>query len=197
MLNNKTVAVVVPAHNEESVIGETITVLKTQLKEDDRLLVIADNCSDETAQITIGLNTEVVNRSDEEKRGKGYALDFGINHLKQDDNAPEVVIVIDADCHVQEDCLDRLISQCIQTGRPAQALYLMKSHSNKLGRKIAEFAWIVKNQVRSLGYFRLGLPCQLTGTGMAFPYHLIVDADLANADLVEDMKLGINMARKG
>lgn len=191
------IVVLVPAHNEESVISETIIALKAQLREGDRLVVIADNCSDDTAAIAIDLDAEVVNRTDEEKRGKGYALDFGINHIKQDDKPPEVVVVIDADCIVLEDCLDGLATQCIQTGRPAQAVYLMKSDSDKLGQKIAEFAWIVKNQVRSLGYFNLGLPCQLTGTGMAFPYHLIVEADLANADLVEDMKLGIDMARKG
>jgi cellulose synthase/poly-beta-1,6-N-acetylglucosamine synthase-like glycosyltransferase len=63
--------------------------------------------------------------------------------------------------------------------------------------RIAEFAWAVKNQVRPLGSSRLGLPCQLMGTGMAFPWPRIAAAKLATGHTVEDLKLGIEMARAG
>jgi cellulose synthase/poly-beta-1,6-N-acetylglucosamine synthase-like glycosyltransferase len=66
-----------------------------------------------------------------------------------------------------------------------------------LMKKIAEFAWRVKNHTRALGYARLGLPCPLMGSGMAFNWELLSKADLANGHIVEDMKLGLDMARAG
>jgi hypothetical protein len=66
----------------------------------------------------------------------------------------------------------------------------MYSKSNDLKSKVSEFAWCVKNLVRPLGYSNLGCPCQLMGTGMAFKWSTLSKADLANGNIVEDMKLG-------
>ena len=96
------IAVLIPAHNEESVISETIKALKSQLNSGDQLLLVADNCTDNTASIARDQGAEVLERVDPENRGKGYALSFGINHLKDSGNTPEVVIVIDADCIVEK-----------------------------------------------------------------------------------------------
>jgi cellulose synthase/poly-beta-1,6-N-acetylglucosamine synthase-like glycosyltransferase len=63
--------------------------------------------------------------------------------------------------------------------------------------KIGEFASTVKNQVRPLGLHRLGMPCQLMGTGMAFPWGRIRSAKLATGHIVEDLQLGIELARAG
>jgi cellulose synthase/poly-beta-1,6-N-acetylglucosamine synthase-like glycosyltransferase len=60
--------------------------------------------------------------------------------------------------------------------------------------RVAEFAWRVKNWVRPLGLMALGLPCQLMGTGMAFPWDVIRSADLASGLIVEDLKLGLDLA---
>jgi hypothetical protein len=63
--------------------------------------------------------------------------------------------------------------------------------------RVAEFAWRLKNWVRPLGLRALGLPCQLMGTGMAFPWDLIRSADLANSLITEDLKLGLDLALAG
>jgi len=190
------VCLLIPAHNEAAVIAGTLRSIVPQLAKGDRLLVVADNCSDETAEIARGLGAEVIERQDLEHRGKGYALDFGIRHMRHD--PPEVVIVIDADCQVHPGAIDRLSRTCAQAMRPVQALYLMNAPAGAgLKTRIAEFAWVVKNQVRPLGYRRLGLPCQLMGTGMAFPWALLSQARLANGNIVEDMKLGIDLAVEG
>jgi cellulose synthase/poly-beta-1,6-N-acetylglucosamine synthase-like glycosyltransferase len=55
----------------------------------------------------------------------------------------------------------------------------------------------VKNWVRPLGLGALGLPCQLAGTGMAFPWDVIRAADLADGWIVEDLKLGLDLAAAG
>ena len=190
------IAVLVPAHNEETGIAATINSILRQLQAGDRLLVVADNCSDNTARIASEHGAEVIERHHLENRGKGYALDFGIQFLAK--NPPDVVVIIDADCELHDNSLAKLTAHSFQHNRPVQCLYLMLSPPEAgLKIKIAEFAWVVKNQVRPLGNSRLGLPCQLMGTGMAFPWVTIAGSQLANSHLVEDMKLGIDLALTG
>ena len=189
-------AVLMPAHDEAAGIAASIAAIVPQLHSGDRLLVVADNCSDATAAVARASGAEVVERHDPSRRGKGYALDYGVRALEAD--APPVVIVVDADCAVAPQSLLRLATRCVEIGRPVQALYLMHAPPGAgLKLRIAEFAWVVKNQVRPLGLLRLRLPCQLMGTGMAFPWGLLRDAPLASGHLVEDMQLGIDLAMAG
>ena len=190
------VAVLVPAHNESAIIVAALESVRSQLLAGDRLLVVADNCSDDTAALARAAGAEVVERSNQRQRGKGYALDFGVQHLKGD--APEVMIIVDADCTVREGAIERLACCCIEHGRPVQALYLMHAPEGaSLKVRIAAFAWRVKNLVRPLGAAQLGLPCQLMGTGMAFAWRDITLIDLASGHIVEDLKMGLDFCRSG
>ncbi|MHC8400571.1 glycosyltransferase family 2 protein [Pseudomonas sp. MDT1-17] len=190
------VAVLIPAHNESSIIVATLNSIRPQLLLGDRLLVVADNCSDETAALARTAGAEVVERSNEQQRGKGYALDCGVRHLASD--APDVMVVIDADCQVAEGSIERLAICCIDSGRPAQALNLMRAPAGSgLKVRLAEFAWCVKNRVRPRGWTRLGLPCQLMGTGMAFVWRDLTLIDLASGHIVEDLKMGLDFCRSG
>ena len=190
------VAVLVPAHNESSVVVATLDSILPQLQAGDRLLVVADNCSDDTAASARAAGAEVVERSNQQQRGKGYALDFGVQHLAGD--APEVMIIVDADCQVSEGAITHLASCCVESGRPTQALYLMHAPSGAgLKVQIAEFAWQVKNLVRPAGWGRVGLPCQLMGTGMAFVWRDLSLTNLASGHLVEDLKMGFDFCRSG
>jgi hypothetical protein len=190
------VAVLVPAHDEAAVIAPTLKGIQAQLSAQDRLLVVADNCADATAEIARSLGAEVLERQDPVRRGKGYALDYGIRHLEV--APPEVVIVVDADCTLGDGTIDTLAWQCAASGQPVQALDLMEAPEGAgLRTRTAELAWLVKNLVRPLGFLRLGLPCQLMGTGMAFPWPLISRASLATGHVTEDLKLGLELARAG
>lgn len=188
------IAILMPAHNEALLIEQSIKAIKSQLKDNDRLVVIADNCSDDTASIAAINGATVIERKNLDARGKGYALDYGLNYLQS--SPPEVVIIIDADCIVGTNAIDLLAKECIKTKRPVQALYLMESQPNpSLKARIATFAWHVKNKVRPMGFQALGLPCQLMGTGMAFLWHDVSKVNLASGHIVEDMKLGTDLAR--
>jgi len=190
------VAVLVPAHNEESGIAQTLALLRPQLAAGDRLLVVADNCDDATATCARAAGAEVIERFHADLRGKGFALAFGMEHLRRD--PPAAVVIVDADCDLAPGALDALLADLRRTGRPVQALYLMLAPADAgVGRRLAQFAWRVRNAVRPSGWHRLGLPCQLMGTGMAFGWDMLRDAPLANASIVEDMKLGIDLARAG
>lgn len=199
--SNATVCLLMPAHNEAVGIVPVITALLPKLQRHIRLLVVADNCSDNTAELIRATASacsavQVVERFDSTLRGKGYALDFGVRQLAA--NPPEVVIIVDADCELSDNCID-LLTQCtLRTNRPAQALYLMLSPKGaKLKTRLAEFAWLIKNMVRPLGFLRIGMPCQLMGTGMAFKWSQLAHAKLHSGHIVEDMKLGIDLALAG
>lgn len=190
------VAIVMPAHNEAYNIRDTIEVLLPQLLTADRLVVVADNCSDETAAIAAAAGAEVIVREDSQRRGKGYALDYGMRHLAR--KPPEVAMIVDADCRVGAGAIDMLARACARTGAPVQARYLLRAPAGAgLMVRIAEFACVLKNWVRPLGLRRLGLPCQLMGTGMAFPWTRIRGATLATGHIVEDLKLGLDLAAAG
>jgi cellulose synthase/poly-beta-1,6-N-acetylglucosamine synthase-like glycosyltransferase len=189
-------AVLVPAHDEEAGIGSTIKTLLPQLQPGDRLLVVADNCRDRTAEVVRSLGATAVERHDPDRRGKGFALDFGVRALEPD--PPEVVVIVDADCRVVDGALERLVREVAATNRPVQAAYEMDVPTGGGPRgQLSAFAFLVKNVVRPRGLERLGLPCLLTGTGMAFPWPILRDADLASGNIVEDMKLGVDLALAG
>jgi cellulose synthase/poly-beta-1,6-N-acetylglucosamine synthase-like glycosyltransferase len=69
--------------------------------------------------------------------------------------------------------------------------------ASQINHQVAEFSWRVKNWLRPLGLHALKLPCQLMGTGMAFPWDVIRSADLANGQIVEDLKLGLDLTLAG
>lgn len=190
------VAVLVPAHNEARAIAATLQAIRPQLRPFDRLLVVADNCSDDTQAAAEAAGAEVIAREDVRQRGKGFALDFGVRHLAQ--RAPDVLIIVDADCVVEAGAIDQLASLCAATRRPIQGRYLMRLPPGAGAlRRIAQFAWRVRNEVRPRGLLRIGLPCQLMGSGMAFPWQAVVDGRLASGHLVEDLKLGLELAEAG
>jgi cellulose synthase/poly-beta-1,6-N-acetylglucosamine synthase-like glycosyltransferase len=192
------VAVLIPAHNEGAGLLPTISDVQAQLRPGDRLLVVADNCTDDTAKVAHSAGAEVVERTDLEKIGKGYALDWGFRHLQAD--PPVVVIVVDADCRLGQRAIDRLALSCQATGCPTQALNrIMETLDAKNAgpHRVAHFAWLIKTYVRPMGLEKLGLPCQLMGTGMAFPWDVVCAVDLASGNLVEDLKLGLDLAASG
>jgi len=188
--------VLIPAHNEGMGILPTVQDIQAQLGPNDSILVVADNCTDDTAAIVRAAGVEVAVRSDPVRRGKGYALEFGVRQLCL--NPPDVVIVMDADCRLCENALRRLSDSAMFSGHPAQSLYLMLAPENApTGKAVNLFAWRVKNWIRPLGLQLFGLPTQLFGTGMAFPFNLLVGRDLGNSRLAEDCALGIALASAG
>ena len=189
-------AIVVPAHDEAAVIAASLATLVPELSAADRLLVVADNCSDSTAALAAAAGAQVIERTHATLRGKGFALDFAIQYLAA--QPPAVVIILDADCQAAVGSIDTLARVCIATDQPVQGLYLMRSPpaASPLMR-MAEFAWIFKGRVRALGMHRLGLPCRLMGSGMAFPWHRIKAAQLATTNIVEDLQLGVELASAG
>jgi cellulose synthase/poly-beta-1,6-N-acetylglucosamine synthase-like glycosyltransferase len=193
-----TLAVLIPAHNEQQAIAATVQAVAAQLEASDRLIVIADNCSDQTSQQAQQAGAEVWTRQDEQLRGKGYAIRFALQRLHS--QPPDVVVCIDADCLPATGCIDTIARLAAQSQRPVQAAYLM--HAPEEGQvqalsAVSSLAVLVKNYVRPRGLQRLGLPCLLTGSGMAFPWRRLTQVPHPDADLVEDMRYAVDLAIAG
>ena len=195
------VAVLIPAHNEEAGLPETLRSIRPQMREGDRIVVVADHCDDDTAGVARSSGCEVVERSavTSAGRGKGFALDTGLKHLAPD--PPDVVVMVDADCRVEPLSVDALARRAAETRRPVQSAYMMAPSASG-GREnprqlVSVLAILLKNYVRPRGLARLGCPCLLTGSGMAFPWHVIHAAPLASGNIVEDMQLGLDLAMAG
>lgn len=190
------VAVVMPAHNESATIKASLENVRAQLRETDRLIVVADNCDDNTADIALEHGAEALIRNDPENRGKGYALQYAIDVLRA--APPEIVVFADADCIFDDGALQRIAALAAQENRPVQALYLMKAPEEAGPRlQAAEFAWLFMNKVRMSGLQRLFGVTRFTGSGFAIPWRQIENVELASGEIVEDLALTFQLARAG
>lgn len=191
-------AILIPAHNEALTIASTLTQLRDDLPSESRIMVVADNCSDETAAIARACGAEVLERQDTARRGKGYALSAGRDYLAGFGNPPQIVLVLDADCRLLPGSANALTATAFQSNRPVQAVNLIEADLDAAPMiQISNFAMVVKNLFRSRGMQRLGGGALLTGTGMAFPWPLFEHAQLATGSIVEDLNLGIELTQSG
>lgn len=190
-------AVLIPAHDEAGGIGITLAALKDVAPPGTRILVVADNCTDDTARTAREAGVEVVERHDPRACGKGFALAFGRDHLAVG-TPPEIVIVLDADCRLAPGSITALCREALARNAPVQAVNLIAPDLTAAPMvQISSFAMVVKNLFRSRGMQRLGGAALLTGTGMAFPWPLFAKAELATGSIVEDLSLGIELTRAG
>ena len=186
-------AIVIPAHNEQEVIANT---LRSCGELDYRpslfdVYVIADNCSDQTAEIVRQHRVQCWERFDKELRGKGYALRWAFERLLPLDY--DALIVVDADCEVDRDML-RVFDARMQAGdRVLQANYLA-SNPDESG-----FSYIVAvaNWLENEWFYRPKASCNscilLRGTGMAFRRDVLQQVPWGSHSIVEDLEYTLEL----
>lgn len=190
----KKCAVLIPAHNEELLIGETVRHVLEEASDNCVLIVVADNCTDGTAEKAKSNGAVVLERFDNEQKGKGFALDFGVDYILKNLDV-ETVVIFDADCRFAKGAFNKLVHKSQSAGLVVQSQYLMKSPEvSSISLKIAELTWALKNDIRARGMRALGLGCHLQGSGMAFPIVTLKKQSLASSSIVEDLELGLTLA---
>ncbi len=189
-------AVLVPAHDEAAGIASVIAAVRAQLRPSDRVIVVADNCTDSTAAVARATGAELVERFDVARRGKAYALACGRVLLRR--RPPAIVIVLDADCVPEPGALLSLAEAVEHRNAAVQGRYLLRPDEDASPLvRISSIAFLLKNSVRQRGLQRLGGAALLQGTGMAFPWAMFDEAPLETASLVEDLKLGLDLVIAG
>ena len=187
---------VVPAHNESAGITETVRSLLAvdYPKELFEVVVVADNCSDDTAEQAAAAGATVMVRNDTERRGKGYALDHVFSAT-----SPEVdaVVVIDADTLISPNILRAFAARRDLGARAAQADYAVRNPNAGWRTRLIAIAFGAFHIVRSRGRERLGLSCGLRGNGMCFSTELLREIPHQAYSVVEDVEYGIRLGEAG
>lgn len=189
---------VVPAHDEEQGIATTVRALLAVDWPTDarRVLVVADNCSDETAKVARQAGATVIERHDEHRRGKGYALEFAFARSREDGFA-RAVVVVDADTRVSANLL-RAFAPRLATGAAALQAYYGVSNAEAGWRpRLMSIALALFHGVRSLARERLSLSCGLRGNGMCFTHELLDRVPYNAFSIVEDVEYGIRLGEAG
>lgn len=198
-LTRRRFVIVVPAHNEEAGIARTLDGLDRLVWRPDhkRVLVIADNCTDRTAVIARQCGAEVLVRTDAERRGKGYALDFAFSQLlKEPTNAWHAAVVVDADTIVSPNLLQAFSQQLDNGARAVQATYLAFPRRGALA-SVTQIALTAMHVVRTTARERMKLSVGLKGNGMAFTRALLASTPHAAYSRTEDLEFGVQLALSG
>lgn len=190
-------AIVIPAHDEESGIIGTLASCKALDYPDGSydIVVIADNCSDSTAEICRNFGVEVIERFDQDNRGKGHALEYAFSRLME--KAYDAFVIIDADCTLDEDVL-QTFSKILENGiEVAQLNYVVANpDSNSMS-----YALAVGNYIENVFYYemksRLGLAVLLRGTGMMFKRDVLIKYPWKAYSITEDIEYGVELLRNG
>jgi cellulose synthase/poly-beta-1,6-N-acetylglucosamine synthase-like glycosyltransferase len=190
--------IVVPAHNESAGIARTLNNLLAECQRDGntRLWVIADNCTDDTAEQARTAGAQVLERHHPDLHGKGHALEFAFSALVPLEPEGVWFIVIDADSHVEPGFLAAMRSAMQPSAHALQACYLSRpAHSLKarLGR-LGQFGF---NLIRPLGRTRLGASVGILGNGFALRRDLTQAVAYDTHSVVEDLEYHLKLVRSG
>jgi cellulose synthase/poly-beta-1,6-N-acetylglucosamine synthase-like glycosyltransferase len=190
--------VVVPAHDEEAGIQDTVRSLlaldyPAELR---RVVVVADNCGDATAERARAAGAEVLERTDPEHRGKGYALALAFGRALEK-GAADAVVVVDADTVVTPNLLRAFAARLERGAMAVQAAHTVRNPDASWRTRLLAIAMVLVNVARSLGRERLGCSSGLKGNGMCFSTRLLREVPYGAFSIVEDLEYGIRVGLAG
>lgn len=161
-------AIIIPAHNEELLIGNLIESIKRSNYPKDyyETIVIADNCTDRTSEIANGKGIKCYERVDTSKRGKPYALNWLISKI--DLGRYDAFVIIDADTIIESNFL-KIMNEKLNNGEKVIQGYfgVLNPDENWLTR-LSILPGILKFRLHFPGKKLLNLSCPLAGNGMCF-----------------------------
>lgn len=188
--------VLVPAHDEEPVIGATLASLQALDPPAARIVVIADHCTDSTAEIARSAGVSVLER-DGGARGKGAALAWAVDQLKPDLDGIGALVVVDADCEPTPNLLAAIGARLEQGAQAVQVGYLVANPEGGPGAALRDAAFRIRNAVRPSGQDALGLSAGLLGTGMAFTPALLERVPWRSTSVIEDAEQHLELVSGG
>lgn len=190
--------IVVPAHNEAAGIQRVVANLKKIEWPADgfRILVVADNCTDATAALARAAGAHVLERHDEIRRGKGYALDFAFRYSLSNGWA-YAIVVIDADSEVSTNLLEAFSSRIENGAKAVQAHYGVLNPSVSWRTRLMTIAMAAFHVLRSRARERLQLSCGIRGNGWCITHRLLNQIPYQAFSLAEDIEYGIELGLAG
>ena len=190
------IAVVVPAHNEEGTVGACVQALQAAIEADGQssLVVVADCCSDATAEVCEGLRARVLVREDDQERGKGFALRDAWQRLRSE--GVDALAVVDADTIVEPNFVCE-IRRHLRGADAVQVRNLVGNADASVRTRLLALALLAMNVVRPLGRERLGLSAGLFGNGFAVRRDALEQVPFRGGSITEDLDHHLRLVLAG
>jgi len=195
---NRKFAVVVPAHNEESGLARTVQSLMNidYAKHLFDVIVIADNCTDQTAEVARREGAHVMERTDSLKRGKGHALRWCFDKILSGSSSYDAVVVIDADSRASSNFLTVMNSYLDHGSQVLQCSDMVETQAESWSSEITRLGFTLYNHVRPLGRSVFRGSAGIRGNGMCFSANVLRSVPWSTYSLNEDLEYGLILLLK-
>ena len=190
---------IIPAHNEEAVVGNLVESLKKQNYNKDLydIYVIADNCTDNTAKVAKEAGAIVYERFNNSKKTKGYALDWFLQQKIKEDAPYDAIFVFDADNIVDPDFIKNMNKKLCQGEDVVQGYRDIKNPTDSwITAGYAIFYWTM-HRFYHLARYNLGLSPLLNGTGFMVRFDVLKPQGWDTVTLTEDIEFSLKRIIKG
>ena len=201
MVANFSYAIVICAHNEETVIGNLLKCLQMQTYPQDKfhVFLLADHCTDRTAILGRQFHQVTVwERNEGTRSGKGAVLNWGIGKIKQAYPAVfDNLLVFDADNVIGKDFLSTMNQYFAQGAEIVTGKRVAQNPFASLVSQWYTLYWCIINALYNRPRFKLGLSSMLSGTGFAFRFQLLDTQGWKTYSLSEDIEFSCQQILKG
>lgn len=189
-------AIVIAAHNEEKVITNSLKSLNDLKYDKDYfdIFVVADNCTDKTAEYSLKENAIVYERFDKDRRGKGYALEWMFNKIFEMEKKYDAIVVLDADNIVSQNFLIEMNVKLNNGYKVVQGYIDSKNPNDNWLTLSYSIAFWSNNRLFQLCRDNLGLSCQLSGTGFCLDIETLKKIGWGATCLTEDLEFTCKLA---
>ena len=196
--NHKFMAII-PAHNEEMVVSNLIESLKNQTYDKNLydIYVIADNCTDNTANVARRAGAIVLERFDPAHKTKGYALQWFLKQKIEENADYDAFFVFDADNIVDKDFILNMNKKLCQGEDVVQGYRDIKNPTdNWITAGYALFYWTM-HRLYHLARYNVGLSTLLNGTGFMVRFDVVKPNGWQTETLTEDIEFSLKRIIKG
>jgi len=189
--------IVVPAHNEETGIGDCVSSLYACESgiHAVSVVVIADNCTDATAERAKAAGARVLERQNESLRGKGYALDHAFSILLPESH--DAFLIVDADTAVEANFIQATATWFGQGAEALQCRYLAGNPSESIRARLMHVAWLAFNILRLRGRDYWGLSVGILGNGFGLARSTLEQIPFDASSIAEDLEYHLRLVRAG
>jgi 1,2-diacylglycerol 3-beta-glucosyltransferase len=190
--------VLIPAHDEEGTLPRTLDAVRRLDYPADlvRVVVIADNCSDATADAASSRGVEVLERRSAQ-RGKGPALAWALGRLREGASNHHAVVFLDADCLPSRNLLVAIDRRLRAGASAVQAAYTVANPTDSQAAALRYASFALINTVRPLGKDVLGLSAGISGSGFAIERSTLEREGWTAYSLTEDTEYHLQLLEAG
>ncbi|HEY3990185.1 MAG TPA: glycosyltransferase family 2 protein [Acidobacteriaceae bacterium] len=187
--------VIVPAHNEQLLLSRCVQSLLADLPLGSSVLVVAHNCTDNTAQVAVDSGAEVLMLNDDGGQGKSAALRAGFRHAIA--RGARVLAVVDADSLVAPG-FSAAIAEVLMDGAEAfQARYIVLGGEDEATSRLTALGFLGFNVIRPRGRAWLGMSAGIFGNGFGFRSSVLERVPYEANSLVEDLEYHLRLVDAG